>query len=84
MNIEEPSLEGSIHASAPYISHIHFADSNRKAPGWGHLDFKDLIQSLTYAGYQGYISIEALQIPSQEVVMRQAAHFLGPILGANN
>src|SRR5690606_35387614 len=38
MNIEEPSIEGSLRKDIDHIGYIHFADSNRHAPGRGHLD----------------------------------------------
>jgi len=40
MNIEEISIYDSIIQAKDYITHVHFADSNRSAPGCGHIDFK--------------------------------------------
>ena len=46
MNIEEPDIIGSILHVKDYISHVHFADSNRWAPGCGHIDFKKIVHAL--------------------------------------
>jgi len=39
MNIEEKSIEESLTKAKSYIEYIHFADSNRWAPGFGHINF---------------------------------------------
>jgi len=44
MNIEEISIYDSIIKAKDYITHVHFADSNRWAPGSGHLDFAKIVQ----------------------------------------
>jgi sugar phosphate isomerase/epimerase len=46
MNIEEADLGESIRAAGRRIGHVHFVDSNRRAAGWGHLDFASVIDSL--------------------------------------
>jgi sugar phosphate isomerase/epimerase len=64
MNIEEADLPSAIRAGAGYIGHVHFVDSNRRAAGYGHTDFKPIVQALTEIGYEGYLSAEALPLPS--------------------
>ena len=63
MNIEEVSIYDSIVQAKDYITHVHFADSNRWAPGCGHLDFAKIVQTLKKIGYQGYVSAEILPFP---------------------
>jgi sugar phosphate isomerase/epimerase len=58
MSIEEANPARSICQSGPWIKHIHLADSNRKFPGQGHLDFVDLFSALQQAGYSGWMTIE--------------------------
>ncbi|GAB4112241.1 MAG: 5-keto-L-gluconate epimerase [Candidatus Caldatribacteriota bacterium] len=65
MNIEEVSIYDSLIQAKDYITHIHFADSNRWAPGFGHLDFSKIVQTLKKIGYQGYVSAEILPLPDQ-------------------
>lgn len=66
MNIEEPSIEGSLGKFAGRTGYIHFADSNRHAPGAGHLDFAALVGSLRASGYGGWIGVEILPVPDPD------------------
>ncbi len=58
-NIEETSTATAIEKAAGHIGHIHFVDSNRRAAGWGQIDFKPIVQALKSVGYRGYLSAEA-------------------------
>ena len=66
MNIEEPDMVESILGAKEYISHVHFADSNRWAPGCGHIDFRKILEALKQIGYRGAISAEILPKPTPE------------------
>ncbi len=63
MNIEEPSIIQSLESMADLIGHVHVADSNRWAPGCGHLDFVNIVGTLGKAGYRGFLSAEILPRP---------------------
>ena len=55
MNIEEDSFELSIIKSKNLLYNLHFADNNRKMPGFGHINFDAVISALkkiTYSGKQ--------------------------------
>jgi len=71
MNIEEASLEQSIAENISHIGHIHFADSNRRAMGFGHTDSKPLLLLLHQLGYSGYLSAEILPLPSADEAAAQ-------------
>lgn len=58
MNIEEDSFEDAIRTAGNYLKHMHFADNNRKMPGFGHIDFQTIVQCLQETCYNGYISFE--------------------------
>lgn len=60
MSIEEPDIAGAIRNAGPRLAHVHLADSNRAAPGEGHLDFDPIIQAILDVGYEGWISYELL------------------------
>jgi sugar phosphate isomerase/epimerase len=45
---------------------VHIADSNRKYPGAGHIDFKEIIFALLDIGYGGYVSCEILPWPDSD------------------
>ena len=58
MNIEEACIEESILKAGKYLAYVHVADSNRLAPGKGHIDFKKFLKMLKIVGYRGYLSLE--------------------------
>lgn len=70
MNIEEPDICRSIRLAGDCISHVHFADSNRWAPGCGHLDFREILRVLGDIGYRGAICAEILPKPTPEEALR--------------
>jgi len=72
MNIEEPSIEGSIQACGQHILHFHVADSNRWAPGAGHLDFGSILAALRATGYDGWISGEFMPVPDAATASQAA------------
>jgi sugar phosphate isomerase/epimerase len=50
---------------------VHVADSNRRVPGYGHLDWSAIFQTLNGVDYQGFCSIEA--IPGEDARQDAAA-----------
>lgn len=80
MNIEEPSMEESISSAGSRIMHFHAADSNRWAPGAGHISFASVLQALLQTGYQGFVSAEILPYPDGVSAARQAFAELRSVL----
>ena len=72
MNIEEPDIAKSIKKADKRIGHVHVADSNRWAPGFGHIDFSEINRALKEVDYDGYISAEILPMPDPDAAARQA------------
>ena len=60
MAIEEASIADAYRRAGKNLFHVHFADSNRAAPGKGHTDFLPIVKALKEIDYQGYISFELL------------------------
>ena len=58
MNIEEDSFKNTILQSKNFLNHLHFADNNRKMPGFGHIDFDNIISTLKHINYSDTISYE--------------------------
>jgi sugar phosphate isomerase/epimerase len=83
MNIEEVSIEDSLRRAGPRLWHVHAADSNRHAPGWGHLDFGTIVQTLRDARYARYLSAEILPWPDPVSAARQAVSYLRPLVHAS-
>lgn len=84
MNIEDVSIEESFRACMPLVKHIHFLDSNRLAPGMGHLDMAALCRLIGSLGYSGYLCLEALPRPDGLTCARRGMEFFRAVgLAAN-
>ncbi|HEY1711974.1 MAG TPA: sugar phosphate isomerase/epimerase family protein [Solirubrobacteraceae bacterium] len=68
MNIEEDSIPAALHAHAEQIVHVHLADSQRREPGSGHLDFDAVFAALGDTGYTGPLAMEFLPAPDAAIV----------------
>ncbi len=71
MNMEESSIPAVINKYGNHIGHVHFADSNRKAIGWGHTDIHEIAAALHEINYKGYISAEIFPLPSPDAAALQ-------------
>jgi sugar phosphate isomerase/epimerase len=58
MNIEERSLPQAIRETGELLNHVHLSDSNRAAPGQGHIDFGSVLQALADIDYRDYLTFE--------------------------
>jgi sugar phosphate isomerase/epimerase len=81
MNIEEPSIEDALVAAGPRLWHVHTADSNRWAPGYGHLDFRAIVDTLRRVGYAGFLSAEILPKPDPDEAAARMLQTLRPLAG---
>lgn len=71
MNIEEADVAGALIAGGSLVGHVHFADSNRRAIGFGHTDAAPIIAALRAIKYQGYLSAELLPLPDPQAAAAQ-------------
>ena len=71
MNIEEVSNAATLRACGRHVGHVHFADSNRQAIGFGHTDAAPVIAALKDIGFAGYLSGEILPLPDSEAAAAQ-------------
>lgn len=76
MNIEDASITDSLREAGDRISYIHFADSNRWAPGQGHLNFPEIIGVLKSISYHGFVTVEMLPEPDPDSAARMAIDYL--------
>ncbi len=67
MNIEEVSIAGSIKVGGEYVGALHCADSNRLAPGMGHIDFGPIIGAAKELPNLQYLGVEVLPLPNSDV-----------------
>lgn len=84
MNIEDKTIGPELAKHIAFVKYIHFADSNRLAPGQGHLDFHDIFDHLFQAHYDGWVSVEILPKPNPDIAAAQSAVFLLPLIRAYN
>jgi len=80
MNIEEANPPSALREAGGCLWHVHVADSNRRAPGWGHLDFRRYTDVLSGAGYGGCVSAEIVQHPTLEDAARQTIAVMRPLV----
>lgn len=80
MNIEERSIPESIVRAGSALGYIHFADSNRWAPGWGHIEFAGILDALRSIDYRGSIGIEVLPLPDDGRAADQAIRYVRKLL----
>ncbi len=76
MNIEEANFYQSIIETGDRLWHFHIADSNRWAPGFGHIDFESIFRALRDINYQGFVSAEILQKPNFPEAVKQTIDYL--------
>lgn len=79
MNIEEMDFSDSIIKSKDFLKHIHFADSNRKMPGLGHINFNPILKTLRKIQYNNYIGLEPIVDRNYKVEIRQGLNFLNKL-----
>jgi sugar phosphate isomerase/epimerase len=71
MNIEEASIPEALRAAGRRVGHVHFADTNRRPVGLGHLDVPPIVDALREIGYTGCFSAEALPYPDPDAAASQ-------------
>lgn len=74
MNIEETDSADAIRATGGRLGHVHFADSNRRAAGFGQIDLAPIAEALHEVGFAGYASAEALPYPDSRAAATQTMH----------
>jgi sugar phosphate isomerase/epimerase len=84
MNIEDAKLGESLLRHSHLIRYIHLADSNRLAPGLGHLNFEEIFQALYSAEFDGWAAIEILPEPDPDTAARKALEFTLPMIEKYN
>lgn len=71
MNIEEASVAATIEQCGEFIGHIHFADSNRMAVGFGHTAMDEVAGAVKKINYKKYISAEIFPLPDSDAAALQ-------------
>ena len=80
MNIEEANLTSSIRTAGKHIGHVHFADSNRRAMGFGHTNPAPIVSALKQIGYKGHLSAEIFPLPDARTAAMQTIESISSAL----
>lgn len=80
MNIEDADLLKSLRIAGALLAHIHVPDSNRAAPGMGHIDYPAIIRTLREIGYDGFLSSEAMPFGDSDGCAIQGSRYLSQLL----
>jgi sugar phosphate isomerase/epimerase len=80
MNLEEASITEALRKARKLLVHVHVADSNRKAPGMGHLNFHEIINVLNEIRYTEFLSAEILPKPNFGQAARKTIDYLKKLL----
>ncbi len=77
VNIEDGPVTEALHLAGDKLKHIHLADSNRQAPGTGHIDFFDVIRTLNTLNYDGYFAVDSVPVkPDWKTLIKDSINFM--------
>ena len=71
MNIEEENIAQALRHGSKYVGHVHFADSNRRAVGFGHTPIAPIAEALREIEYRGCVSAEAFDWPAPDTAAQK-------------
>lgn len=71
MAIEEADSAAALREAGALVGHVHFADSNRRAIGFGQTRIAPIIAALRAIGYTGFLSAEILPLPDAQAAAAQ-------------
>lgn len=83
MHIEQPDIPASLRKVGDVLVHCHLADSTRKQPGSGSIDFRSGFAALKEIGFKGYMALECgLTGPADEVLPKSVQYLKECVDGA--
>jgi len=72
MNLEEADIAAALRLAGDKLGHVHFADSNRHAVGFGHTDIAPIARTLREMSYRGFVSAEVFPLPDGDTAAKQS------------
>ncbi len=77
VNIEDGPVAQTILVAGDKLRHVHLADSNRQAPGTGHIDFVEVMRAFNTIGFDGYLSVDSVPIkPDWKTLLKESIDFM--------
>ena len=80
MYIEDMDMIQSVIDAKDLVTYVHLVDSNRLYPGNRKLDFPAFLRALKSIGYEGWLSVEVFQRPTQDIALEKSAAYMKDIL----
>lgn len=82
MNIEEQDWKKPILRCGKRLGHVHVADNSRNYPGWGLIDFRQIISALLEIGYDRSMTLECYPIPDGPTAALRGLRHLSAVMEA--
>ena len=79
MNIEENNFTSDLIKNIELFNSIHVSDNNRRYPGYGMIDFYNILMSLKISGYNKGIAIEGNTVGKIEENINYSADYLSNV-----
>jgi sugar phosphate isomerase/epimerase len=79
---EREDIGANLAAARDVLWHVHFADTGRRVPGDGAIDFPAVIAALRAQHYARFVTVEIKPEPDALTAARRAAAYLRPLLSA--
>ena len=76
MHLEQPDIPTSLRTVGDVLVHCHLADSTRRQPGSGSVDFKAGFAALKEIGFSGYMAFECGLTGPADEVLPQSVEYL--------
>ena len=74
MSMEEDSLGDAIRLAGTHLFHLHASESQRGAPGSGHVPWHEVAEALRQIDYKGFATIESFNPRGRLAPMARAWH----------
>ncbi len=82
MNLEEQDWRRAILSCKGRLGHVHVADNSRNYPGWGLIDFRQIMSLLLEIGYDRSLTLECFPVPDGETALRRGLKHLDGLMEA--
>ncbi len=79
INIEEDDPIGAVRLAGKKLVDFHVADSNRRPPGQGHMDWRGIVSALKEVGYKGSLTAEFVNPVDRTKVARKPTAWSGTL-----
>jgi len=80
MDLEGESIVDGLREGWDWCVHVHFADTDRRVPGRGKLDFAGIIRVLKELRYDRYVTVEINQQPDSLSAAKAAHEYLTSLM----